>query len=74
MLIALFHIKRAILKIFADTNHQYIDIHHTKKQTELTLSSCSILVLKTLLKIITQCSLVPFLKSGLCKVRNELDN
>ena len=62
-----------MVKNVADTNHQYIDIHHTKEQTEIRLSSCSILVLKTLLKLILQCSLVPYLKSGLCKVRNELD-
>ena len=35
---------------------------------------CSILVLKTLFKFRWQCSLVPYLESGLCKVGNELDN
>ena len=65
---------RAILKIFADFNHQFICIHHTKRQTEGMLSSCSILNLKTLFKFVSQGSLVPYLESGLCSVRNELDN
>ena len=51
-----------------------ICIHHTKRQTENKLSSCSILNLKTLLKVVSQCNLVPFLESGLCNVGNELDN
>ena len=38
------------------------------------LSSCSTLVLKTLLELISQCSSVHYLKSGLCKVRNKLDD
>ena len=60
--------------IFADINHQYPCIHHTKRQTENTLSSCSILNLKTLFKFVSQCNLVPFLESRLCNVGNELDN
>ena len=65
---------RAIPKIFADINHQYICIHHTNRQTENRFSSCSILILKTLFKFVSQCNLVPFLQSRLCNVRNELDN
>ena len=45
-------------------NHQYIDIPNTNNHTEITLSSCSILVLKSLLKFISQCSLwYPILKA-----------
>ena len=55
-------------------NHQYIDIHQTKKQTEITLRPCSILVLQTLFKLLSQCSLVSYLESDLCKDGNELDN
>ena len=60
--------------IFADINHQYICIHHTKRQAENTLSSYSILNLKTLFKFVSQCNLEPFLESGLYNVGNELDN
>ena len=60
--------------IFTDINHQYICISHTKRQTENTLSSCSILNLKTLFKFVSQCNLVPVLESRLCNVGNELDN
>ena len=60
--------------MFKCVNHQYIDIHHTKNQTEITLSPCSILVLKSLFKFISQCSLVPFLENGMVKDGNELDN
>ena len=63
---------RAISKIFADIYHLYIGIHHTKRQTENTLSSYSILNLKTLFKFVSQCNLVPFLESGLSKVGNDL--
>ena len=49
-------------------------IHHKKRQTENTLSSCNILNLKTLFKFVSQCILVPFLERGLCNVGNELDN
>ena len=61
-------------RFFADIDHQYICIHHTKRQTENTLSSYSILNLKTLFMFVSQCNLVPFLESGLCNVGNELDN
>ena len=60
--------------MFECVNHQYIDIHHTKNQTEITLSSCSILVLKSLFKFISQCNLVPYLESSMCKDGTELDN
>ena len=63
-----------ISKIFADIKHQYICIHHTKRQTENKLSSYSILNLKSLVKFVSQCNLVPFLESGLCNVVKELDN
>ena len=73
--IALFHRKYSNIKVFADINHQNIDIHHIKNQTKILLSSCSILDLKKKnpLMLKSQCSLVPFLKNGLCKVRNHLD-
>ena len=64
----------AISKIFADIYYQYIDIRQMKTQTEITLSSCSILFLKTLFKLLPQCSLVPYLQRDLCKDENELDN
>ena len=60
--------------MFADINHQYIGIHQTKEQTEITLRACSILVLQTLFKLLSQCSLVPYLESDLGKDENELDN
>ena len=58
---------------FADIYQQYVDIHHTKRQTESTLRSCIILNLKKLFKFVSQCSLVRYLKSGLCTVKNDLD-
>ena len=60
--------------MFECVNHQYIDIHHTKNQTEITLRSCSILVLKSLFKFMSQCNLVPHLESSMCKGGTELDN
>ena len=63
-----------LLKFFADIKYLYIDIHYTKKQTESTLSSGSILNLKILFKFVSQCSLEPYLDSGLWNVGNELDN
>ena len=59
---------------FADINYQYICFHHTQRQTQNTLSSYSILNLKTLNKFVSKCNLVPFLESELCNVGNELDN
>ena len=38
------------------------------------LCPCSILVLHTLFKLLSQCSLVPYLESDLCKDGNELDD
>ena len=52
----------------------YMDIYHTKKQTENTPRSCSYLLLKTLFYFIPQCTSVPYLLSGLCKLGKELDN
>ena len=60
--------------MFECNNHQYIDIHQTKNQTEVSLSSCSTLVLKLMFKFISLCSLVPYLESDMCKDGNELDN
>ena len=51
-----------------------MDIYHTKKQTENIPHSCSNLLLKTLLNFILQCTLEPYLESGLCKLDKELDN
>ena len=64
----------AISKIFAGINLQYVDIYHTKKQTENLPRSCSYLLLKTLFYFISQCTSEPYLKSGLSKLDNELDN
>ena len=49
-------------------------ISDLQAHNENTLSSYSILNLKTLFKFVSQCNLVPFLESGLCNDRNELDN
>ena len=51
-----------------------MDIYHTKKQTENFSCSCSYLLLKTLFSFISQCTSVPYLESGLCKLGKELDN
>ena len=58
---------RAILKIFVDINHQSIDIHHMKK-LKLCLAHVVFWYLKTLLKLISQCSLVPYLKATCVKL------
>ena len=55
------------INYFAVINHQYMDIYHTKKQTEIIPRSCSYLLLKTLFHFISQCTLKPYLESGLCK-------
>ena len=59
---------------FAGIKFQYMDIYHTKKQTENIPRSCSYLLLKTLFYFISQCTSVPYLESGLCKLDYELDN
>ena len=59
---------KAISKIFAIINHQYMDIYHTKKQTENISRSCSYLLLKTLFHFISQCSSDPYLEIGFCKL------
>ena len=51
-----------------------MDIYHTTEQTENIPPSCSYLLLKTLFYFISQCTLVPYLESGLCKLDKELDN
>ena len=61
-------------KKFAGINHQYMDIYHTKKQTENNPRSCSYLVLKTLFYFISQCTSELYLESGLCELGKELDN
>ena len=58
-------------KKFAGINHQYMDIYHTKKQTENIPRSCSYLLLKTLFYFISQCTLELYLESGLCKLGKE---
>ena len=65
---------KAISKIFAVVNHQYMDIYCTEKQTENIPRSCSYLFLKTLFYIISQCTSAPYLESGLCKLDKKLDN
>ena len=61
-------------KKIADINHQYMDIYHTKKQTEYIPRSCSYLLLQTLFYFISQCTTIPYLESGMCKLGKELDN
>ena len=51
-----------------------MDINHTKKQAENIPRSCRYLLLKTLFYFISQCTLIPYLESGLCKLDKELDN
>ena len=49
-----------------------MDVYHTKKQTENIPRSFSYLLLKTLFYFISQCTSVPYLESGLCKLDNKL--
>ena len=49
-----------------------MDIEHAKKQTESIPRSCSYLLLKTLFYFISQCTTIPYLESGMCKLNNEL--
>ena len=72
MTASVFH--KAISIFFAGMNIQYMDIYHTKKQTENIARSCSYLLLKTLFYFISQCTSASYLESGLCKLDNELDN
>ena len=51
-----------------------MDNYHTKKQTENISRSCSYLPLETLFYFISQCTLEPYLESGLCKLDKELDD
>ena len=51
-----------------------MDIYHTKKKTENITRSCSYLLLKTLFYYISQCTSIPYLESGVCKLDKELDN
>ena len=60
-------------KKFAGLNHQYNDIYHTKKQTEIIPRSCSNLLENTVLFYIAVYS-EPYLESGSCKLDKELDN
>ena len=74
MAASLFHRILSNTKINADINHQYMDIYHTKKQTENIPRSCSYLLLKTLFYFISQCTSMPYLESGLDQLDKELDN
>ena len=65
---------KAISKIFAVINHQYMDIYHTKKQSENIPRSCSFLLLKTLFYFISQCTSAPYFESGLSILDKKLDN
>ena len=62
------------IKKTAGVNHKYMDICHTKKQTEKIPRSCIYLLLETLFYFISQCTSEPYLESGLCKLGKELDN
>ena len=57
-----------------EINHQYLDIYHTKKQTENIPRSCRYLLLKSLFYYISQCTSAPYLENGLCKLDKKLDN
>ena len=48
-----------------------MDIYHTQEQTENTSRSCSYLLLKTLFYFVSQCTSVPYLESGLCKLGKD---
>ena len=74
MTASVFHRILTISKLFAGITHQYMDIYHTKKQTEYISQSCSYLLLKTLFYFISQCTSVPYLERGLCKLGKERDN
>ena len=65
MAASVFHRLLSNINIFAVINHQYMDINHTKKQTENIPRSCSYLLLKTLFYFISQCTSGPYLESGL---------
>ena len=65
---------KAISTIFANINHQYINIDHTKKQTEDIPIACSYLLFKILFHFMLKCTSVPYLESDLCKLVKELDN
>ena len=68
MAASVFHRLLSNINIFAVINHQYMDINHTKKQTENIPCSCSYLLLKTLFYFNSQCTSGPYLESGLCKL------
>ena len=51
-----------------------MDTYHTKKRTENIPRSCSYLLFKTLFNFISQCTSVPYLESGFCKLDKKLDN
>ena len=74
MAASVFHRILSNIKKIADLNHQYMDIYHTKKQTDNIPISCSYLLLKTLFYLISQCTSEPYLESCLCKLDMELDN
>ena len=74
MAASVFHRIKSNIKKFAGINHQYMDIYHTKSQTESIPRSCSYLLLKILFYFISQCTSVPYLESGLCKLDKKLDN
>ena len=65
---------RAISRLVAGINHQFMFMYHTKKQTENVPRSFSYLLLKTLFYFISQCTSAPYFKSPLCKLDQELGN
>ena len=74
MAASVFHRIQSNIKTFcAGINHQYMDIYHMKKQTENIPCSCSYQLLKTLFYLISQCTSVPYVESGLCKLDKQLD-
>ena len=73
MTYSVFHRIKSNIKIFAGITHQYMDVYHTKKQTENISRSCSYLLLKILVYFISQCISIPYLESGLCNLGKELD-
>ena len=61
MTVSVFIDNEATSNFFSGLNLQYMDIYHTKKQTENIPPSCSYLLLKTLFYFIPQCTSAPYL-------------
>ena len=51
-----------------------MDFYHNEEADWNIPLSCSYLLLKTLFYFISQCTSVPYVESGLCKLGKGLDN